>query len=179
MMMAIHIIIGMGALNWSRKSFHWGTIFSGSSFFPNMVRSILASAEVKPTWLNLKSSSAPSPLVAIVVLCTISLSVRFNEALDFDELCPDESDSSADLACPSLDLHDEFRWKGGEDWESSSSPLRTSSVRRGVFSELNGLISCITIYYHAKQQKISNFPSQLHSSPKNGCIRLIQNYREK
>jgi len=72
-----------------------------------MVRSILASAEVKPTWLNLKSSPAPSPLVLLAVLRAISLSGRVDEALDFDELRPDESDSSADLACPSLDLRDE------------------------------------------------------------------------
>jgi hypothetical protein len=72
--------------------------------------------------LKLKSSPAPShrrfekeillsnsPLVVVLaVLRAISSSGRVNEAFDFVELRPDESDSSADLACPNLDLRDEF-----------------------------------------------------------------------
>jgi hypothetical protein len=47
-------------------------------------------------------------VVELAVLGAISSSGRVNEALDFVELRPDESDSSADLACPNLDLRDEF-----------------------------------------------------------------------
>ena len=51
MMMASHIMMGMGARNWSRKRRYLGTIFSGSSFLPYFSNRALASASVSPTWL--------------------------------------------------------------------------------------------------------------------------------